>query len=280
LVTWQGITSGIALGATAAGLGVAIRRGDRLGLYIMSSGLIITLGFNAPFALVSKREQFHLLALGAVMLLAGAAVALHAIAARWPRTAALIAVVVTLPLALHARSQAADFFPCAPIVVDLDRAATGWWVVPAEVNAWLDQKALACREGTAHPKLTDLPMVSWGLHEEERDQSGETFRWTSDHAVMLIARQTSSRSFVIRRPDASPENPVSVTIRGGTTPLVLVLTSDAWERVTVTLEPDILTSWRDAHRLDLEVTPWFVPAVLDPKSLDLRRFGVQIRVND
>jgi hypothetical protein len=59
-----------------------------------------------------------------------------------------------------------------------------------------------------------------------------------------------------------------------------VLTSDAWERVTVTLEPDILTSWRDAHRLDLEVTPWFVPAVLDPKSLDLRRFGVQIRVND
>jgi hypothetical protein len=277
LVTWQGVASGIALGAIAVGLGVAVRRNDLRALYIMSAGLIITLGFNAPFALVSKREQYHLLALGAVVLLSGAAAALHAVATH-RRAAMSVAAVVTLPFAFLARSQAADFLPCAPAVVDADQAAGTWWVVPGEVKAWLVRKAQACRDGAEPSRLTDVPVATWGLHGEEREPSGETFRWTSDQGVMLVARRTSSLALAIRRPDATPANPVSVRIRGGKALTSVVLTSHSWQYVTVTFDSGILTALRSAHRIDIDVTRWFVPAVLDPKSPDLRRFGVQVKV--
>jgi hypothetical protein len=277
LITWQGIASGIVVSATAIGLGIAVARQDRRALFIISAGLVIAFGFDVPFALVSKREQYHLLALGAVLLLAGVAHAFEPLMVRHPRPAVIGAVVVTLPLALLGRSQAADFAPCSAAVTAMDDAAASWWVVSVEIKTWVREKSERCRNGESLSPLSDLPVVSWGVHDDQTVDSIE-YRWTSEHAVLALSRAARSIALAFRRPDASSTNVVSVRISGGTTTANLLLESPEWQYVTVPFSPGVLSALRDGHRLDIDVSPWFVPAVLDPRNSDLRRFGVHLRV--
>lgn len=279
LITWQGIASGVVISATVIGLGAAIAGQNRRALFIICAGLVIAFSFDLPFALVSKREQYHLLALGAVLLLAGCADALEAIAGRPARSAVALAVLMTLPLALLARSQAADFRPCSASV-EVEGAPAHWWAVPVEIKTWLIQKSERCRSGEPPSRLSDLPVVSWGLHDDEHKHTdgGDVYRWTSDHVVFAVRRAARSIALAIRRPDATSTHPVAVHIRGGTATTNVLLESGDWRYVTVSFAPGVLATLRAGHRLDVDVSPWFVPAVLDPKGTDVRRFGVQLRI--
>jgi hypothetical protein len=87
-------------------------------------------------------------------------------------------------------------------------------------------------------------------------------------------------ALAFRRPGASAANPATVEIRGGTTPITVRIASDEWQYVTLRLARNVLAIMRAAHRVDLDVSRYFVPAVLDPKSSDLRRFGVQLHLID
>jgi hypothetical protein len=185
--------------------------------------------------------------------------------------------VITLPLALLGRSQAADFAPCSAAVTAVDDAAGSWWVVPVEIRTWMRQKSERCHNGELPPPLSDLPVVSWGVYDD-RTEDGIEYRWTSDHAVLALSRAARSIALAFRRPDASSTNAVSVRIRGGTTTTNLLLESPEWQYATVSFSPGVLAALRDGHRLDIDVSPWFVPAVLDPRNSDLRRFGVHLRV--
>jgi len=278
LVTWQGVASGAAVGILAIGLGTAIATANRTALFVMSAGLVVALGFDLPFALVSKREQYHLLGLGAVLLLSGAGEALASTSASNGHVRiAVLALAVAAPFALLARSQAADFRPCATPVLDVDPAAASWWVVPVEVKGWLARKPEMCRDGGAPGRVSDLPLVAWGLYGEERASDGESYRWTSDTAVVLIRWDIRSLTLAVRRPGASASTPVNVDVRGAAVQTIR-LDSDQWQTVTLPLADGLLTRLRASHRIDIRVTPWFVPAVLDPKSPDLRRLGVQLRL--
>lgn len=276
LLTWQGVASGVVVGASIAGAGIAAAQ--RLGrpLWIMITGLTITLGFNAPFVLVSKREQYHLIALGAVLMLAGGLDALR-LSARASKSVVAAAVLSSMPLALLARSQAAAFRPCAAAVLAADADAAGWWILPNEIRGWLSQKQQRCDGATAPPRISELPVVSWGLYDEQ-EEDGIAYRWTSDEAVLIFGRDTSSAAFGFRRQDASAASPVRVTLQSGRTPIEVVLDSTEWTFATVRFAPGILTTLRQGHRVDIGVTPWFVPALRDPTQLDVRRFGVQFRI--
>ena len=278
LITWQGIASGIVVSATLIGLGAAIVGQHRRALFIVSAGLIIAFGFDLPFALVSKREQYHLLALGAVLVLSGVVDALDAVVNRPARYAGAFPVLITLPLALLARSQAADFRPCSPAVTMVEAEAANWWAVPPEIKTWLGNKSERCHDGEPRSRLSDLPVVTWGVYDDERTDDGDAYRWTSDHVVLAVRQDSRSIALAVRRPDASTTNPVSVQMRAGRRTSTVLLESGDWQYVTVPFSPGVLATLRDGYRLDVDVSPWFVPAVVDPKNADVRRFGVQLRV--
>ena len=278
LVTWQGIASGLVIAATVAGGGLAAKSQFQGPLLVLMTGLVITIGFNVPFALVSKREQYHLLALGASVLLAGIADAVRCGGGRMSRYLLPVALVVSMPLALLATAQAADFRPCAPIVLSADRYASEWPVLPSEIRSWLTQKQERCGTGQPPGALTELPVISWGLHGEGHAEGGQIYRWTSDRAVLLLRRQTRSVSLAFRSPDAGARTPVLVTVNGGAEPIEVALDSGDWKAATVRLSDGLGTMFRAAHRVDISVTPWFVPAVRDPSQTDLKRYGVHFRM--
>jgi hypothetical protein len=279
VLAWQGLASGVAIAALALGAGAAIARRDRHAGWLIALGLLLALAFNLPFVFVSKREQFHLLALGAVLAMSGAAQAvLPGVSSIMRRRAAwAVAVAATAPFLAGARHLGADFLPCAPPVLAADREARGWWVVPDEMRGWLDEKAARCAAGQSLPALTELPLIVWGLHEEQRDESG-VFRWTADQAVHLVREDAAALTLAMRRPDATASAPVRVTIEDGRAARTVTLDSGEWTYATVTLERGVRSRLRRGHLVVLTVDRWFVPAVRDPRSADLRRFGVQLRV--
>lgn len=279
LLTWQALASGVAIGLIAVGSGAALWLADRRAITLIGMGLAIALCFNLPFVLVSKREQYHLLALGSVLAYAGAADALLGGTRVWARSVLVLLILLTAPAALLARSQATDFRPCESVVLDFDRVARDLWMIPDEIKAWLDLKANDCQAGRPVGRLTDLPVIAWNVHGEERVEDGTSFRWTSDHAVLLSNRTAKSMTLAIRRPGASAQ-PSHVTVAGGLKIATVMLDSEDWKFVTVRFRPGLLGWLRAGSRVDLDVDSWFVPALLDPHNTDLRRFGVQMRVVD
>jgi hypothetical protein len=152
-------------------------------------------------------------------------------------------------------------------------------VVPPEIKAWIDVKAERCAAGLAPGHASNLPAVSWDVFPEVERDGPHAFRWTSERPVALFPRDAVSATLAVRRPDASPGNPVRVAIfsSGGTGHVTL--DSGDWRTVTVQFRPGVLSVLRGAQRVDLRVEPWFVPAARDPRSGDMRRHGVQLRVD-
>lgn len=280
VVAWQGLASGAAMSLLALGLGIALWRGQRSSLYLLACGLTVALGFGLPFVLATKREQYHLLALGSVVAWSGAASAILALPSRanWRRAIGVALVVTTVPLPFLARHLAADFLPCARPVLQADQIIKGWWAVPAELQNWIDLKARRCAAGLAPTPIADLPVVTWGVYPEPAHDAPFAYRWTSERPVALFPAGAPALGLAVRRPDASSATPVRVTVLGSTGTEVLTLDSSQWRETRVHASPGLLAWLRRAHRVDVRVTPWFVPAALDRTSNDLRRHGVQWRV--
>ena len=281
IVAWQGLASGVAIGVLALGLGAALWSRERFPLFLIAAGTAVALGFDAPFVLVSKREQYHLIALGSVLAMAGAAQAMCALPARPVRRrfCGVVLVAATLPFPLLARHLAGDFLACSPPVLTADQGVKGWWVVPPEIKAWIDLKAERCAAGLAPGDVSNLSAVSWDVFPEVERDGPQAFRWTSERPVALFPRDAVSATLAVRRPDASPGNPVRVTIfsSGGTGQVTL--DSGDWRTVAVPFRPGALSVLRRAQRVDLRVEPWFVPAARDPRNGDMRRHGVQLLVD-
>ena len=126
--------------------------------------------------------------------------------------------------------------------------------------------------------MTELPVISWGLYDNERDAAGATYRWTADHAVLLARQQASTVTLALRRSDATPVGPVQARIDASGGRTIVTLDSGAWKFATMRLRPNALAWLRAGQRVDVTVSPWFVPAVADPLSTDLRRHGVELRI--
>jgi hypothetical protein len=75
-----------------------------------------------------------------------------------------------------------------------------------------------------------------------------------------------------------PARPVVVTIDSDSRQTVVTVASKDWQYTTVPLSPGLLAWIRARQRVDIHVTPWFVPAVVDPRSADIRRLGVELRI--
>ncbi|MGH9408199.1 MAG: ArnT family glycosyltransferase [Vicinamibacterales bacterium] len=279
LVAWQPLAGGIAVSALTIGVGVAASYSGRSVRFVVGTGLVLFFWFNLPFVLVSKREQYHLLGLAAVLVLAGAAQALYERIERpmTRRAGAVLLLAATVPFLLLARHLGADFLPCAPMVAADNISA--WWVVPDEIKSYVARRSEACHSGAAVPPLSELPLVSWGVYDQQRDPGEPAYRWTADQAVLLARRATTTMTLALRQPEATTARPVVVTIDSDSRHTVVTLASKDWQYATVPLSPGLLAWIRAGQRVDIRVTPWFVPAVVDPRSTDVRRRGVELRVD-
>lgn len=281
LITVQGLASGVAVSLLVVGLGAAIWRQDRVALYVIAAGVIIVLGFNVPFALVSKREQFHLLGLGAVIALSGAGSALiSGFRPPWNALAVSFLLLTSLTYGWLARQLTGDFLPCNATVLTIDQEARSWWVVPDEVRGWLNTKAAACEAHQGPPALLNTPAIVWGSYDVQDEHDRSIARWVSDQSVILLRRGTKSVTLGFRRADATPLRPVSIVLKSSTRPVSLTLSSNEWQFATIKLRRTALSWIRQSERVDISVDGWFVPALRDAKSQDLRRFGAEIRIVD
>lgn len=246
--------------------------------YLWLAGLGIAIGFNAPFVFVTKAEQYHLVALGAVIMLAASAEAIISLVPiRLPRALATGAVVLAsfsfLPVTWNIAS---DFAPCSRGTLYTD-TLSDWWIVPVEIQDWLHAKDAACGAGTLVPLPAALDTATWGFGPET-DEAGQRYQWTSTHSVMFVTPRARHVSLALRRTNGSGLVPVIVTVQGGGSTTRLKVTNAEWQFVTLNLSPSWRTRLRGMHWVDIDVTPAFVPSRADPESRDNRQLGVQLRV--
>jgi hypothetical protein len=174
------------------------------------------------------------------------------------------------------RNIADDFAPCSAITLRTDDIAVDWWVVPPEIQQWLRRKAAACRAGTLVPLPGGIVTATWA-YGLELDETGQQFQWTSDHAQLLVARSMRELPLEVRRTNASDRAPAAVRLASGGWTETVTLTSAKWHPATVTVRATIGSWLRRMHRIDIDVSPVFVPAEVDASNPDRRRLGVQLR---
>jgi hypothetical protein len=276
---WQAAAGIIATAALVLAPLLAIfRKRTSRGTYIAAAGLVMVLAFNLPFALVSKAEQYHLLALGGVVMLAGVAEALWSLvpSRSWAGGVASLCALTLFAFGSVARDITRDFTPCNPLVLDTDPT---WWVVPHEVQAWFTHKAAVCRSGEPAPRLTELTRVSWGVFYPEINENGETFHWTGSRPVFYFRNSGQPFKIFVRDPGARPDAPHRVRLSSGGERREVTLTSGDWRPLEVPVSGRL--AWlRGMSRAELTLERTFVPREVDPASPDRRRLGVRIRYEE
>jgi hypothetical protein len=127
------------------------------------------------------------------------------------------------------------------------------------------------------PLSRSLTTATWA-YGLENDERGRPFQWTSGSAVTFVNRRAIQLTMSLRGTTASTAHPIDIVVRGPASVRRLTLTSGEWQSVTVPLEMTLGARLRGMHRIDLGVSPTFVPHALDPSNADARELGVQLRI--
>ena len=245
--------------------------------FLGAAGLSMAVLFNVPFVFVSKPEQYHLVALGACLLLIASAGALAGLA---PSRAARVCVqgaafVLTVALARVAVHAVSDFAPCSARTLSTNAIVRGWGAVPAEIRESLPTESQACNPESANP--ADLPVVVFGAWGVE-DDNGVPARWTSGRVTILARRGTTS-VFVPLRAVLGPMggNPARVgAVANGRLLWELELHDERWRCAQVPLRPHPGSWLTRSNRAELRVSPTWIPARVLRGSSDTRELGIRL----
>ena len=258
---WQAFAGRYSVACLLLGALAAVLRRNRSSLYLIGCGALIAACFNLPFYLVAKAEQYHLVGLGCVIILAGSLDGLQSAWRSRPlrQSVGAVAAAASLCFLPVTRDIVRDFEPCSAGTLYTDDLVSGWWVVPYEIKEWLRQKPAACKAGQAPPALTEaLTTVTWALGREI-DETGVPVHWTKDHAVVLFPPSVSRAEVTVRSPVASKELPTTVMLRSGAAEARIVLTDGRWTTQTIKFKNSLWTTLSGSRRLDIEVSPVFIP---------------------
>jgi len=140
---------------------------------LMGYGLIAGGAFNVPVAIASYPTRYHLITIGAVLLLAGTAAAWQDIAPRLRTAISGACVALIIVLSLSSRANMRIYAPCTEANLDLDLQLRAWlegipywshsWILP-----WLDDKAARCAEHRYVPTGIAIPDVLRAVSEGRR----------------------------------------------------------------------------------------------------------------
>jgi hypothetical protein len=247
----------------------------------MASGIVIALLFNLPFVLITKAEQMHLVALGAVLLLAGACGGLL-LAAGGRITRAAVAVICAAGLAFMgevARDIARDFAPYGPVVLSHDAMVQGWAAVPFDLREYLVRKQApgASQSLSPDPSLA-LQSVMFGTHGPERSPDGVVYRWMSGRQVEILIREgTRTVTIPLRHAIEAFREPARVRITSdGREVDEMTLGTSEWRMSTIAIASDRTPGWMRMHRLVITIDHPWRPMEIIAGSRDDRTLGLQI----
>ena len=243
--------------------------------FLLAAGFALAVLFNLPFVFVTKLEQMHLVALGAVLVLAASIVSIaHGARGRGLSAALMVCGAAgAVPMAFVARDISTDFAPFGPIVRAHDQIVQGWAAVPHELREYLSQKD----RHTANP-ADGLEVVIFGAHPRERNPSGLHIRWmSSTHTEILVAGRTREAILPLRHAAGVFREPAYAEIlANGRRVDRLELADGDWRVSRVALRAaDIRPFWR-MHRIVITLRRAWVPAQMFRRSTDTRVLGLQI----
>jgi hypothetical protein len=258
----------------------AWRRLPRDARIMMIGGVAIALLFNLPFVLITKAEQMHLVALGLVLLLAGACAGLLRAAPRWILRSgiALACAAGFACLGAVARDIAGDFQPYGPVVLAHDEIVQGWAAVPADFREYLARKRLpdASQSFSPDPSLA-LDSVTFGMHEWERSRDGVRYRWmSSTRTEMLIAEPARTVTIPLRQAIEVSRQPAHATITSdGRIVDEMILSTPEWRTSRIAMLPGVRRLSR-MHRVVITIDHAWRPADVIAGSQDNRMLGLQV----
>lgn len=117
----------------------------------------------------------------------------------------------------------------------------------------------------------DLTRVTYGFFGWGREDDGSSSRFTGPLATLFVDGRVAVAELPIKGtlPSGAPQR-VEVRVDGRLANTVEA--GPAWQRVRVRMPGAVSTS----HRIDLAVTPAWVPSSVDPASTDSRLLGIKV----
>lgn len=247
--------------------------------YLFTSGAVLSLAFNLPFVFVTKNEQMHLVAAGAVFFLAGAAAAVADAARHWRPVVWLVLLGGAVPLALVARHISTDFAPFGPIVRSHDGMVKDWAAVPPELREYLARKLEPGAGRTVSPNPAEaVDSVAFGLGGPERSPDGVMYRWMSQPSIEIhVAPHVRRLDIPLRHEIGAFREPAQVRISvDGRMVDARRLDDGEWHLARVTMPPAVRSWTRRMHRVHVSIPRVWRPSEVVPGSTDTRPLGLQV----
>jgi hypothetical protein len=235
-----------------AGAWTAVRGARATESMLLVTGLGLVACFSVPLVFASSWSRFHLVALGAVLALAGS---IHvcrrflAVARGWPTTAWVI--VLAMVLGVEAQSNVRHTSCSDPILWSDAQVLNDWPQVPAHVRAWLAAKPAACGRGE-DPRLSSIDIAAWIVDDRSHTLAHASVDGGSGtRVVALIAQHATAFALDVRAAPGGGPVQIQITTNGTTAPAVTA--GEEWQTVSVPMSPNWRTRLRAMHRVDLTV---------------------------
>lgn len=277
---WQSVASGFVTFIALAAI-VLWRRMTATVKVVFASGVAIALLFNLPFVFITKAEQMHMVALGAVLMLAGACVG-DASAVRFPPARyaiGLTCIAGIASMAAVARDIARDFAPYGPMVLGHDEMVRGWAAVPFDLREYLSRKRASDTSVRLSPDPSvAVDLVRFGTHGPERSPDGTAYQWMSGaRTEILIAARTRSITIPLRHAIEVFREPAHVRITSdGRLVDEMILDTSAWRMSTTATRPAGASALMGMRRVVIEIDHAWRPMDFVAGSGDNRTLGLQI----
>ena len=276
---WQQAASWFATILPVAGLLAAWRKssGTRYGIV---AGLATAAAFNLPFVLITKGEQMHVVATGAVFVLAAAAVSiLDALRHRVLKAAAWMMIAGGIcAFAAVSRDISSDFRPLGPIVRSHDAIVRGWAAVPEEMREYLARKNEPGGAAFESNPAAVLETVTFGVQPAENSPSGMRYHWMSGATADILVNAGARAVTIPLRHEMGAFQEVAearITVDGKTLDRIRFPDGD-WRFSRIALSPATVSSLFAMHRITVRIDHPWVPSTVVPGSADSRTLGLQI----
>jgi hypothetical protein len=149
-----------------------------------------------------------------------------------------------------------------PLAVADRRVAWPRWAVATAACAVMVSVPFRAAAEVARVDLSRTPV---GVYDVERDAEGRSFRWTGERAVLYVP--ATARSFTLEVRALAPFAQTVDVRSDGTLVDRLSLTDHSWRTFRYQLRPAAVT--RRFHRFELHVSPTWVPASRDDRTLGI-----------
>ena len=279
---WQRIASWFAASVPATGV-LLWRRATPRSRAALVSGAAVALVFNLPFVFITKPEQLHLVALGAVIVLTAGLLSIRDVIMA-PMIGGLAGAVVAAGVAVFAvvtMDVTRDFEPFGPIVLSHDRLVERWAAVPPEVRDYLAKKRMPGATDRISPNLAAaVERITFGAHDREIGRDGVAFQWMSGRrSDILISPDAQTVVIPLRHAIEIFSEPVHVSIEAdGRVVDQMELSTSEW-RMSETAVGRMRTSWSGGmHRIVVRTDRVWRPSQVIRGSGDDRVLGLQLGV--